>query len=126
MRLPRLSEENHPELWLRFAEGIGATRNIKDQPELESTKALVDGYYDLVKSDYATGLGALYAYERQATAVSKSKIDGLKCNYGVSDPETLKFFTVHQGADESISKSYITGFVIILSMNLTNTFWETL
>lgn len=93
-------EENHPELWLRFAEGISATRDIKDQPELESTKALVDGYYQLVKGDYATGLGALYSYERQTPAVSKSKIDGLKCNYGVCDSETLKFFTVHQGTDE--------------------------
>ncbi len=93
-------QENHPELWLRFSEGIGSTRDIKDQPVLESTRALVNGYFDLVRKDYATGLGALYAYEEQTPEVSRSKIDGLKCNYGVSDAKTLKFFTVHQESDE--------------------------
>ncbi len=93
-------KENHPELWLRFSEGIGGTRDMKDEPELESTKKLVNGYFDLVRNDYATGLGALYAYERQTPAIAKSKANGLKCHYNVNDEETLKFFTVHQEIDE--------------------------
>ena len=60
----------------------------------------MDGYYNLVKSDFATGLGALYAYERQTPEVSKSKIDGLKAHYGVTDDKSLQFFTVHMKADE--------------------------
>ena len=94
-------EENHPELWLRFAEGIGADRkDVQETATLNATHALVDGYFDLVKKDYATGLGALYGYERQTPEVSKSKIDGLEKHYGVKDERTLKFFTVHQEADE--------------------------
>lgn len=94
-------EENHPELWQRFTEGLGAARvALADRPEGDKTKALVDGYYDLVEKDYATGLGALYAYERQTPEVSKSKIDGLKCHYGIQDERTLKFFDVHMEADE--------------------------
>jgi len=94
-------ENNHPELWLRFAEGLGVSRKeVKQPPELNTTKGLVEGYFELVRTDYATGLGALYAYERQTPEVSKSKIDGLKKHYSVCDEKTLEFFSVHQKADE--------------------------
>jgi pyrroloquinoline-quinone synthase len=94
-------ENNHPELWLRFAEGLGVSRKeTKQLPELNTTKELVEGYFELVRTDYATGLGALYAYERQTPEVSKSKIDGLKKHYSVCDEKTLEFFSVHQKADE--------------------------
>lgn len=92
-------EENHPELWQRFAEGVGLSRDEITQ-NLSSTKELVDGYFELVRSDYATGLGALYAYERQTPKVAKSKIEGLKKHYGVKDERTLQFFSVHMQADE--------------------------
>ena len=94
-------EDNHPELWLRFAEGFGVKRGeIKQAPELQKTAELVDGYFELVKDDYTTGLGALYAYERQTPEVSKSKIDGLKKHYAVSDERILQFFSVHEKTDE--------------------------
>ena len=94
-------ENNHPELWLRFAEGLGVSRKeLKQFPELTKTKELIEGYFELVKTDYATGLGALYAYERQTPEVSKSKIDGLKKHYSVCDEKTLEFFSIHQTADE--------------------------
>ena len=93
--------ENHPELWKQFAKGLGVTASeLEEKPKILETKALVDGYYDLVKSDFATGLGALYAYERQTPEVSKSKIDGLKAHYGITDASSLQFFTVHMEADE--------------------------
>lgn len=94
-------EENHPELWLRFAEKLGSTRaEVKNIDKLENTKALIDGYFNLARKSYASGLGALYAYERQVPAVAKSKIDGLKQFYNIQDEEGLKFFTVHMKADE--------------------------
>ena len=93
--------ENHPELWKRFAEGLGVTQSaLEAKAELKETNELVEGYYDLVKSDFARGLGALYAYERQTPEVSKSKIDGLKKYYGLSDERSLQFFNVHIKADE--------------------------
>jgi pyrroloquinoline-quinone synthase len=94
-------DENHPELWQRFTTGLGANRvAANDAPQHVKTRELVDGYFDLVNADYATGLGALYAYERQTPEVSGSKIEGLEKFYNITDEQTLKFFTVHQKADE--------------------------
>lgn len=93
-------EENHPELWMRFAEGMGATREECKTQELDSTTKLVDEYFDITRSSFASGLGALYAYERQTPEVAKSKIEGLKKFYDISDENTLKFFNVHMVADE--------------------------
>jgi pyrroloquinoline-quinone synthase len=93
-------EDNHPELWLRFVEGICHSRRVNAAPQLESTKDLVDGFFELVKTDYETGLGALYAYERQTPSVAQSKIEGLKSHYNIQDSGTLEFFSVHGKADE--------------------------
>lgn len=94
-------ENNHPELWSRFAEGLGATREEMKQPATEvETRELVDGYYDLVEDGYAKGLGALYAYERQTPAVSMSKIEGLKKFYDLTDERSLEFFVLHGEVDE--------------------------
>lgn len=94
-------EENHPELWLRFAEGLGAKREeVKSAKLNKETKNLVDGYYELANTSYAKGLGALYAYERQVPEVAKSKIDGLEKFYGITSEQALKFFNVHITADE--------------------------
>lgn len=108
-------EENHPELWQRFTEGLGGLRvSPADLPKITQTKALVDGYFRLVETDYATGLGALYAYERQTPEVSKSKIEGLKKFYDITDERTLKFFEVHMEADEWHSEE-VAGLITALS-----------
>ena len=94
-------EENHPELWTRFAESMGNLReDIEQSTPLPFTQALVEGYFKLTRSSYAQGMGALYAYERQTPAVSQSKSEGLKKFYGMTDERGLKFFTVHQTTDE--------------------------
>jgi pyrroloquinoline-quinone synthase len=85
-------EDNHPELWLRFIDGICHSRSGTAAPQLESTKDLVNGFFELAKTDYETGLGALYAYERQTPAVAKSKIEGLKKHYNLQDSRALEFF----------------------------------
>jgi pyrroloquinoline-quinone synthase len=93
--------ENHPELWLRFAEGVGATREQAKNAKLNTeTKDLVDGFFELCNKSYASGLGALYAYERQVPEVANSKINGLKEFYGVDDEHSTQFFIVHMTADE--------------------------
>ncbi len=91
---------DHPELWMRFAEGLGATRaEVESQKPLPETTAMVDGFFDLAASDWTDGLCALYAYESQVPAVSKSKIEGLKKFYGIQDARSLAFFQVHQQYD---------------------------
>lgn len=91
-------DENHPELWKRFAEGLGV--DLHEDAQIKETQELVDGYFDIVRSGFAAGLGALYAYERQTPEVSKSKIEGLKKHYSINDERSLQSFTVHMEADE--------------------------
>ncbi|MBX7115326.1 MAG: CADD family putative folate metabolism protein [Myxococcaceae bacterium] len=96
---------DHPELWLRFAEGLGAERaEVKGQTQLPTTKSMVDTFFSLANQDWTAGLCALYAYESQVPEVSKSKVDGLKKFYGVNDDRTLSFFTVHQHYDVEHSR----------------------
>lgn len=93
-------DTNHPELWLRFAEALGVPReDCSRDAALPETRALEEGYFTLTASDYATGLGALYAYERQTPEVSASKIEGLVTHYNITDDQALAFFEVHKGAD---------------------------
>lgn len=91
---------DHPALWMQFANGLGATKEmvLNDMP-LPETKLMVDTYYDLAQRDWRDGLCALYAYECQVPEVSASKIAGLKQFYGIDDERTLEFFTAHQAYD---------------------------
>jgi pyrroloquinoline-quinone synthase len=63
------------------------------------TQTLIDAFRKLSRRSYASGLGALYAYESQLPAIAKTKIKGLVERYDVTEPRTLKFFEVHELAD---------------------------
>ena len=95
-------DENHPELWLRFGEGMGKSRESIVQAEpMEETQGLVDIFIKLT-CDQKThiGMAALYCYESMVPEIAENKIDGLKKFYGIDDENTLKFFTVHLHADK--------------------------
>lgn len=93
-------KQDHASLWLLFARGIGETEEaVREQPLNHATCALIETLQRLSNGSYATGLGALYAYESQFPAVAKAKIDGLIDCYDIDDEETLLFFRVHQKAD---------------------------
>ena len=93
--------ENHPELWLRFAESVGASRDeVKKAELLPSTRASVARMKELTQStDYRDGLAALYAYETQIPNVACTKREGLKSFYGIDDERAVSFFRVHEGID---------------------------
>jgi pyrroloquinoline-quinone synthase len=95
-------DENHPELWLRFAEGVGATRDdVRGSRPLPETAALVSTFRDATaRRSFAEACAALYVYESQVPEVAKTKIAGLERFYGIHDPRSQQFFTVHIGADE--------------------------
>jgi pyrroloquinoline-quinone synthase len=94
-------EVNHAELWLRFGEGIGVERDsVRSAPANDGTRALLDSYWAAVSDGpIAAGIAALYAYEGQVPEVATEKIRGLVEQYGVDDPRTLAFFTVHSTLD---------------------------
>ena len=93
-------KNDHASLWLDFAAGLGA-----DEAEVRAvsvnveTQSLIDTFRKLSRQSYASGLGALYAYESQLPAIAKTKIEGLVARYDVSEPRALKFFEVHEVAD---------------------------
>ncbi len=93
--------ENHPELWLRFAESLGVAReDVKNADLLPSTKASVESLKSLTQStDYREGLAALLAYESQIPEVAKTKREGLKSFYGIDDERAVSFFRVHESID---------------------------
>ena len=95
-------EENHPELWMRFAEGMGNSRQkINTTKPMKEVSDLVKTFNRLSKSEkYHIGLAALYCYESMQPEISETKKDGLKKFYGIKDENTLKFFTVHMHADK--------------------------
>jgi pyrroloquinoline-quinone synthase len=93
-------KQDHATLWLMFACGLGENEDaIRDQRLNPETVALIETFRRLSRKSYASGLGALYAYESQFPAVATAKIEGLVDRYGISDEETLRFFRVHESAD---------------------------
>jgi pyrroloquinoline-quinone synthase len=94
-------EENHPELWLRFAEALGVTReDVRAAELLPSTKESVRSFQSLTQSaDYREGLAALLAYESQIPEVAQTKREGLKNFYGIEDERAVAFFRVHESID---------------------------
>lgn len=106
MLLENLIEEeqgpdNHPELWLRFAEGLGLTRDeVLKAPIQPETQECVQTFLALARDpDPRVGLSALYAYESQIPAVSRTKREGLTRFYGIQDERAHAFFEVHERAD---------------------------
>jgi len=99
-------ENNHPELWLRFAEALGLEREeVTASEPLPETTTLIQTYRRLTKDGpFVGGVAALYAYESQVPAVAATKMDGLKRFYGIDGPRGLKFFVVHKSLDVEHAK----------------------
>ena len=92
-------DEHHPELWLRFAEGVGESREAVESCRDAATEKLIDTFLGRIRSSYAEGLGALYAYESQIPEIAETKVRSLRESYDITDERTLAFFKVHAKAD---------------------------
>jgi pyrroloquinoline-quinone synthase len=89
----------HSELWLDFAEGMGARRDMRWHLPLAEVRELM-GYFHQVASEGIPeeALGAFYAYESQVPRVAREKERGLREMYGADD-KTCGYFTLHATAD---------------------------
>lgn len=92
-------ERSHADLWLDFAEGMGATRDMRGHRPLAEVKELTS-FFHRVASEGAPeeALAAFYAYESQVPRVAKEKARGLHEIYG-ADEKTCGYFTLHTTAD---------------------------
>jgi pyrroloquinoline-quinone synthase len=106
-------KQDHATLWLMFACGLGEDeRTVRAQGLNPETAALIETFRKLSRRSYASGLGALYAYESQFPSVASAKIEGLVDRYGIKDEETLRFFRVHESADvehSSVCRALLDG-----------------
>lgn len=104
--------EPHPELWLRFAAALGLSRDDVVGAELTPrTINLVETYASLCDHGGLEALSALYAYEAQFSAIARTKGDGLRQLYDVTDPDALKFFDVHATLDDEHAAALRSGMV---------------
>jgi pyrroloquinoline-quinone synthase len=92
-------EEEHPRLWLRFAEALGLdAADVLGAERRPATRALVDTNERLSATE-AGRVGALYAYESQAAEIASTKASSLIEHYGVSSG--LDFFDVHSALEDT-------------------------
>src|ERR1700759_3585200 len=74
----------HSELWLDFAEGMGAGRDEvrRREPPAEVRELMAEFRRVAREGSTAEALAAFYAYESQVPRVAKQKADGLAQRYG--------------------------------------------
>jgi pyrroloquinoline-quinone synthase len=89
----------HAELWLDFAEGMGANRDQSAHEAVPEIRELTNSFYSIASDGTpAEALAAFYAYESQVPRVAKEKARGLREMYG-ADERTCGYFILHTTAD---------------------------
>lgn len=88
-------EAEHYILWKDFSDSLG---NGAIEAEINEVKGLTDAC-ERNFTDYATALGALYAFEAQQPATATSKLKGLRDHYTELNADET-YFKVHVDDDE--------------------------
>jgi pyrroloquinoline-quinone synthase len=89
----------HSELWLDFAEGMGADRAMRGHKSLAQVNGLVSYFHGIASEGTPEeALAAFYAYESQVPHVAREKERGLREMYGADD-KTCGYFALHATAD---------------------------
>jgi pyrroloquinoline-quinone synthase len=89
----------HSELWLDFAEGMGARRPMLGHKPLPEITELTSFFHRIASQGTPEeALAAFYAYESQVPRVAKEKERGLREIYG-ADEKTRGYFGLHATAD---------------------------
>jgi pyrroloquinoline-quinone synthase len=96
---------NHPELWHGFAKELGATEQEIEEhrPNLQISSLIETFKQNCAHPDIAVGIASLYAYESQIPEICISKISGLRKFYGMTNPKSWEYFTIHIHADQEHS-----------------------
>lgn len=93
------NSREHAELWLDFAEGMGASRNLRGHKPVAEVNNLLAFFHDVAIAGSAEeALASFYTYESQVPRVAVEKARGLREMYG-ADEKTCGYFTLHSTAD---------------------------
>jgi pyrroloquinoline-quinone synthase len=89
----------HSDLWLDFAQGMGAARSGFGHKAVPEVRNLVE-HFSTVASEGTPeeALAAFYAYESQVPRVANEKDRGLRALYGANE-EATRYFSLHATAD---------------------------
>jgi len=100
------SAPEHAELWLDFAEGMGADRDPRGHQPSKGIKDLITFFHNVASESVAEeALAAFYAYESQVPRLSQEKEHGLRGWYGAND-KTCGYFSLHAAADVYHSQTW--------------------
>jgi pyrroloquinoline-quinone synthase len=89
----------HSELWLDFAEGMGARRDLRWHQPVEEIRQLTQHFHRVASEGSAEeALAAFYVYESQVPRIAKEKDRGLREMYS-ADNKTRGYFELHATAD---------------------------
>jgi pyrroloquinoline-quinone synthase len=104
----------HSELWLDFAEGIGADRDaVKQRTPILAVQELICTFRTLMELP-ASALGALYAYESAVPRIAKEKARTLTADY-LADARTCRYFELHRRVDQHHSRVWKRELVALVS-----------
>ncbi len=93
------SGQSHADMWLDFAEGMGASRNRFARRAVKEVSELVAHFTQVASTGTPEeALAAFYAYESQVPRVAAEKNRGLVEMYG-ADERTAQYFALHTTAD---------------------------
>ena len=88
-------EREHLGMWSGFARALGTEVGAAKTPGVQQLCETAGRLFD----EKATSLGALYAFEAQQPATSRSKLEGLREHYNISQAGDT-YFEVHADDDE--------------------------
>jgi len=92
-------EGSHVELWLDFAEGMGASRDLRrHQPEAEIRDLIAFFHHIASEGTPEEALAAFYSYESQIPRLAGEKARGLREMYA-ADEKACRYFALHTTAD---------------------------
>ncbi len=106
-----LSDErdgDHPGLWLRFAETVGASAEEcrEGLAETETSECVRAFTQSAETASLPFALAMIYGYESQTPEVADAKITGLRDRYGI-DGEGVDYFTLHASMDVEHSRELL-------------------
>lgn len=95
----------HSDLWLDFAEGMGADpQAVRSTAPIAEVREAVQWFRHIAcTGSRAQALAAFYAYESQVPRVAEAKSKGLKERYA-ADRRTCAYFDLHKYADVEHSR----------------------
>lgn len=92
----RREEEEHVELWKRFAHSLGISQEeLASHAPSQKTVDAVESLETLAEISYENGVVGMYALERELPAIAQTKKDGLCAFYGLASEDAQVYFDEH-------------------------------